>query len=102
MAYTKGFDPVFLADHFQRHGQDFGAGTAQIYEAMADTFLGESLGSTTQECIRTTGDILRYDSVSDEFGILAANGVIRTYYKPSPAFHLQPTNLVYFQKECLK
>ena len=103
MPYTRGFDPALLADHFTRHGPGVGASTKEEYEALADEFMGASLDSTTQQCIRSySGDILRFRSATQEFGILTKYGVIRTYYKPNPRRLPFPTNYVYFQQECKK
>jgi filamentous hemagglutinin len=101
---TKGFDPALLPDHFQRHGADFGAASPQEYEAMADQFLGSPLTPPTQECIRrSNSDILRFDPITNEFGVLSNNGMIRTYYKPNPWNKKKfPTNLAYFSAECAK
>ena len=104
MPYTLGFlDKELLAQHFDEHHLEFGAATEEEYELLADTFLGSPLDPGAQECIRVSnGDIIRYNRITDEFGVLSAAGVIRTYFKPNPIFHRQPTNLDYFRKECNK
>lgn len=98
--FTKGFDPLELADHFKRHGHKLGAKTAAEYELLADQFLGGTKSSTTLEHIRHQGDLIRYDYKSDEFGILSNSGVIRTYFKPDPSIHGLATNADYFRHEC--
>lgn len=99
--FTNGFDPLVLADKFQRHGADFKALTMTEYEQMADEFLGGPRAPTTRECIRRRGgDKLRFDIASDEFGILSPSGEIKNYYKPDPAIHREVSNLVYFLKRC--
>lgn len=98
--YTGGFNPAKLADHFKLHGADFGAATPAAYEAMADGFLGGPKSTTTLECIRPQGDILRYNPATEEFGVLAPNGEIRTYFKPKPREHGFPTNREYFNAQC--
>jgi filamentous hemagglutinin len=52
--------------------------------------------------VRSNGNIVRFDTSTNEYGVLAATGIIRTYYMPDPAVHLQPTNLDYFHGECAK
>lgn len=103
MPYTRGFrDAGSLADHFLKHGGDFGAANETEYELFADTFLGSPLDPTVQEGLRKNGDTLRYNAATQEFGILSRDGFIKTYYKPKPSIHGQATNSLYFQKECLK
>lgn len=114
---TKGFrNQGQLNRHYQEHGGDFGASNPTDYESMADAFLGGSKPSGTKECTRMGGDILRYDPLTEAFGILGADGVIRSFYKPVPCVtlpasvryavrmagrcHGEASNLVYFQQEC--
>lgn len=109
MPYTLGFDPAELADHFTRHGHDVGATTKEEYEALADAFLGAPRDNKTQECTRLhSGDVLRFRSSTQEFGILTSQRIIRTYYKPHPcgprypSGHRYTTNQLYFRNECNK
>jgi pyocin large subunit-like protein len=51
------------------------------------------------EKTRTNGDIVRFNPVTNEFGVARADGVIRTYFKPDPAVHGFPTNLDYFKAQ---
>jgi filamentous hemagglutinin len=61
------------ADHFHKHGADFGAKNAKDYEAKADAFL---LGRKA--------------------------GEVRTYFRPVPGVtHKRSTNLEYFNVSCL-
>lgn len=101
---TRGFTPRDLPDHFTRHGKALGARDEREYEEMADRFLGGPGSSTTYDCIRSrNGDLVRYDSATDEFGVLSKYGVIRTYYKPNPWNRTKyPTNLDYWRAQCLK
>lgn len=102
MAFTRGFAiRSYLADHHARHGAQLGAADVSQYQEMADTFLGGPRdASTTLECIRRNGDRLRYNQVTEEFGILTSLGVIRTYYKADPTVHGYPHNLAYFLAKC--
>ena len=61
------------------------------------------------QCERPQGDLVRYDPSTDEFGVLGADGYIRTYFVAVPCAsmpsgtrdcHNEPTNLDYFRQEC--
>jgi hypothetical protein len=114
---TKGFlNPRQLRLHYAAHGTDVGAASAGEYEALADRFLAQPKGAGTEECKRSRGDTVRFDPTTDEFGVLDAKGVIRTYFKPVPCAsvpsanrskikqtgrcHDYSTNLLYFQEKC--
>jgi pyocin large subunit-like protein len=116
---TKGFaDSRRLGTHFQEHGGDFGASNAIEYEAHADMFLSGQCPAHVHEFIRSKGDIMRYDPMTEAFGVLGADGVIRTFLKPLPCSkvpisvrsamrlsgrcHEHVDNLTYFQAECKK
>ena len=98
---TNGFrDSAARDDHFQRHGWKVGASSAAEYEAKADAFLAGPKSATCQEGTRKAGDIVRFDPATKEFGVLGADGKIKTYLKPSgsdTAAHLE-----YFRRECSK
>jgi uncharacterized Zn-binding protein involved in type VI secretion len=88
-----------LADHFQRHGSDFGATTEAEYEAQADEFLNGEKSADTLEKVRPNGDVVRYNPTTDEFGVAKPDGTVKTYYKPDPAQHEYPTNTDYFNAQ---
>jgi RHS repeat-associated protein len=93
----RGFASQRLRDsHFQDHGSDFGAKTAQEYEQQADRFLNGPRDQWTLQGVRANGDIVRYNDVTQEFGVVKPDGTIRTYYHPDPAIHEYPSNLDYF------
>jgi hypothetical protein len=102
--FTRGFaSPYLLEDHFDSHRSDFDAASEEEYEDLADEFLGGRRRDSTLECKRTrNGDVIRYDTATREFGIVSHDGIIKTYFKPNPAIHGEPTNLEYFHKECRK
>lgn len=103
MTYTSGFGANRLADHFARHGDEVGAATEHEYEALADAFVGGPLGPETIEVARINDkSILRYNPVTNEFGVLAANRVIRTYFKPDPGTHGLANNLDFFEHQCIR
>jgi pyocin large subunit-like protein len=106
--YTKGFlDEAELQQHYQDHKDEFGAINAQHYLVLADTFLGEPITSvthpTTHECIRPRDNaIIRYNSATEEFGVLRQDGYIKTYFKPNPHEHAAGTNYDYYLLNCRK
>ncbi|MBI3635314.1 MAG: hypothetical protein HY216_03710 [Candidatus Rokubacteria bacterium] len=88
-------------EKFAKHGAEFGVATPDEYLQLADTFLGGPLNpGTTWECVRENGDHLRYNTETEEFGVLRPDGVIKTYFKPDPADHRQSNNVEYFRKAC--
>jgi len=89
------------------------AATDTEYERRAEQFLLAPLRPDLLECKRKRGDIVRYDKVTQEFAVLSAAGVIRTYFKPVPCAslprgvpktgcHGMRDNMEYFRTECLK
>jgi filamentous hemagglutinin len=78
------------------HGGDFGSASAAQYEQSADMFLNSPLSATRVERIRQDGDIIRFDILTNEFAVKSPDGYIRTYYKPNPAIHGQPSNYDYY------
>lgn len=117
MLITKGFASVkHRSRHFQEHGDDFRAGTAEEYEILADVFLTKPHCSGMHEHTRRGGDRIRYDAGTNEFGVVDASGIIRTYFKPVPCSslpahlrvaakrsgrcHGHANNVIYFKVEC--
>lgn len=109
---TRGFqNRTKREEHFLDHGHDFACKNSSRYEALADAFLAGKRNTTTLECRRPQGDILRFDEASNAYGILDSGMIIRSYYKPVPystlpagsaraGTHNRPTNLDYFLEEC--
>jgi hypothetical protein len=89
-------DTAKLQDHFSRHGSDFGATTATQYQGQASQFLTSARPNEVLEKVRSNGDVVRYNPTTEEFGVISANGSIRTYYRPDPAVHGYSTNAEYF------
>ena len=86
-----------LARHFSDHGADFGAANAADYEAKADAFLNCPLSADCEERIRARDNaMIRFNTVTDEFGVVSDDGFLLTYYKPDPAIHGEPTNYDYY------
>ena len=107
-----------LGLHFAKHGADFGVKTAGEYEILADMFLSGPLSVPVQECRRAAGDVVRFDPMSDEYGVIDSTGIVRTYFKPVPCGTLNASvrvaakkagkchgsvdNKSYFNAECAK
>jgi hypothetical protein len=80
---TNGFlNPRQLNRHYASHGAEFGAKSATQYQALADMFLGGIRVQPIEECVRGKGDIVRFNPVTDEYGVLDSGSTIRTYFKP--------------------
>jgi pyocin large subunit-like protein len=112
---TRGFSNASsLARHFVDHGSDFGCASAADYEALADQFLGAAKLPHVQERSRAKGDVVRFDPLTEAYGVIDSNGVIRTFFKPVPCAsigdllkrttakkagrcHGHASNLLYFQ-----
>lgn len=83
---------------------------------IADAFFVSPKPENVHECVRTRGDVLRFDPATQAYGVMDKNRVIRTYFKPIPCSevpvgrrsamrqagrcHRFATNLDYFRSEC--
>ena len=101
-------DPQFangklLTYHFTKHGNDFGASTEFEYEQQAQKFLTDRDNPDILDFTRAkgsrSGDIVRFNPATDEFGAITRDGKIRTYFRPDPKIHGKPTNRDYFNYE---
>ena len=90
--------PETLADHFNRHGADFGATSAEHYAQQASRFLQESQAAGLPTKIDSKGIIRVYDPKTNTFGSYNPNGTTATFFKPqpksltNPSGHKYPTN----------
>ena len=88
---------------YLKHGAEFGAASEVQFETMADAFCtGVRDPTTTFECTRPRGMVLRYNPSTEAFGVLNSSGMILTYYKPRPVIHGKANNCAYFLEECSK
>jgi pyocin large subunit-like protein len=112
---TRGFSNAnSLARYYVDHGSDFGCLSAAYYEALAGQFLGGAKPPHIQERRRGKGDTVRFDSLTEAYGVIDGSGVIRTLFKPVPCAsiadlvqraaakkagrcHGYASNLLYFQ-----
>jgi pyocin large subunit-like protein len=102
--------------HYVLHGAEFGATNANEYEQMADGFWAVPKPAHVHECVRKSGDVVRFDAHTQAYGVVNAKGAIRTFFKPVPCVslpapqraaaklsgrcHGHASNLIYFQVEC--
>ena len=71
-----------LEEHFQKHGGEFQARTAQEYLAHAQALRDAALSASVLELVRDDGVITRFDRKSGTFVAFDANGRIRTCFRP--------------------
>lgn len=88
-----------LQRHFVRHGDEFGATTADEYERLADAFVTGPLREGALECTRN-GDLVRFDPRTCEFGVLTRDGQIATFMIIRKLPGSRQTPLQYFQSNC--
>jgi hypothetical protein len=72
-----------LQDHFERHGQDFGAKDADDYARRAWLFLQRARTEGLPAKRDSEGVLRVYDPATRSFGAYNRNGTTRTYFKPS-------------------
>lgn len=102
MPFTRGFrTPFLLQRHHRLHWAEVGAISIPHYHVLADDFLGRPLAAPIEGCIRPFDRAtIRWDPTTDQFGILAEDGFIQTYYILDLRWHSFPSNRAYFQYEC--
>jgi pyocin large subunit-like protein len=69
-----------LVDHFTRHAAEFGYNTPEAYLQGAQNLA--SGGEGVQTFVRAGGDQLFYRAATNEFGVVSADGFLRTYFRP--------------------
>jgi hypothetical protein len=96
----RNFDSVQNAyNHWVKHGEDFpNLMNAKQYVEQAKSFL-RNPGPDVQGTVRDNGDVVRFDSNTQEFGAMTEEGTPRTYYRPDPDSHGYPTNQDYFDAQ---
>ena len=111
---TNGFST--LAEHYADHGAEFGSITVADYSHLADELWVSPKPRHVEECRRRRGDTLRFDTLSESFGVVDKNNLIRTFFKPIPCHrvplprrnvmrqegrcHGWADNLTYFREAC--
>ena len=84
--------PESLADHFARHGSDFGARSADDYAAQAAGFLERARREGFPAKRDADGSLRVFDPATGTFGAYNRNGTAKTFFKPGNAgyFDRQP------------
>jgi pyocin large subunit-like protein len=85
--------------HFKKHGGEFEdvQNSLQYVRKARDFF--DNPTSTTLSHARTNGDVVRFDPVTDNFGVMTKAGTPRTFFRPDPAQHGYSTNLDYYNAQ---
>ena len=89
-----------LRQHHADHAADFGTPSESQYLKLADEFCGGPKSGSVLECVRKSGDLVRYSTQTEEFGVVSSQGFIRTYFKSVSAAHGFAGNLDYFNYNC--
>jgi pyocin large subunit-like protein len=79
-----GFAEGQLDIHFAKHAAEWGAGniTKTSYLKRAQELLGRDIGGEILSHVLANGDVLRYNTRTNEFAVGAADGTIRTLFRP--------------------
>ena len=73
-----------LAEHFQKHGPEFGSISQTQYLQLAQQLRDSPVGDDIVEVVRQSdGVISRFDRRSGAFLAADADGTIRTFFKPN-------------------
>ena len=79
-AWAKGFNKSTLTDHANRHG---GTGGTAKYVANAVAFANRVDRANHLSYIRKDGTTVKYSKKTNEFAVIAKNGIVKTYFKPA-------------------
>ena len=81
---AKAFAQGQLDKHFAKHAAEWGAGniTKTGYLKRAQNLLGRDVGGDILGAVRKSGDVLKYNARTNEFAVGAADGTIRTLFRP--------------------
>jgi pyocin large subunit-like protein len=84
---TRWANPKSLADHFARHGADFGAASAADYARQASQFLKRGVSQGLPTKVSSDGTVRIYDANTNTFGSFNSVGEPKTFFKPtSPTY----------------
>jgi pyocin large subunit-like protein len=76
-------DPGHLAEHFRKHGAEFGPRSAAEYLRQAQQLRDRPVGGTVLEATRHDGTVTRFDRNSGAFLAFESDGIIRTFFRPN-------------------
>ncbi|HEV2105540.1 MAG TPA: hypothetical protein VGU27_07380, partial [Candidatus Eisenbacteria bacterium] len=71
------------AEHFAKHGAEFGVGSAADYLRLAQALRDRAAGGDVLEAVRADGVVTRFDRGSGAFVAFDADGTLRTFFKPN-------------------
>ncbi|MCC6431488.1 MAG: hypothetical protein IT354_11305 [Gemmatimonadaceae bacterium] len=76
--------PTRLAEHYAKHGAEFGRVSEAEYLSLAQALRDAAVGDNVLEVVRSSdGVISRFDRTSGAFLAADADGTIRTFFKPN-------------------
>jgi len=83
-ASSTGFaSPTKLAEHYQKHGREFGSVTIDQYLRMAQELRDRPADGSVLEAARSDGVVTRFDRTSGAFLAFNRDRTIRTFFKPN-------------------
>jgi hypothetical protein len=85
IALPKGFAAGRLAEHFRKHAAEWAPpiSSEAAYLRQASDLLSFPPGGSILQKVRPNGDILRYNTATNEFASMASDGTIRTFFRPT-------------------
>jgi pyocin large subunit-like protein len=84
-----------LAEHYEKHGREFGGVSMDEYLRLAQTLRDRPAGGDVLEFARADGATTRYDRASGAFISFDSDLQIRTFFKPNDGE-------AYFRRQALK
>ena len=72
-----------LTEHFEKHGQEFGAITRSEYLARAQRLRDAPIGGNILEAVRRDGVVTRFDRTTGAFIAFDHDRTIRTFFRPN-------------------
>ncbi len=72
-----------LADHYAKHGAEFGAISIEAYLQRAQALRDAPVGGEVREIERDDGVTTRFDRASGAFIAFGRDGAIRTFFRPA-------------------
>ncbi len=72
-----------FSDHYDKHGGEFGSISKEEYLRQAQELRDRQLDPSVLEAVRSDGVVTRFDKTTGAFLAFNADGIIRTYFKPS-------------------
>jgi pyocin large subunit-like protein len=76
-------NPAHLAEHFQKHGREFGAISQAEYLHRAQSLRDRPAVGPVREAVRQDGVVTRFDRSEGDFLAFDSDLTIRTYFRPN-------------------